>query len=457
MAGVTRRVACRAAIFAALTVLLAGSVFQPWPGPVASVHAQGPGAAAPAAGAPARTIEYERDVKPILSKCFGCHGPKQVQSGLRLDLRQNALRGGDYGVVIVPGDAAGSKLFQRVAGSSAGLQMPPTGALPPDEIETLRAWIDQGAEMPGSALGPAAVTRPTEPRVQTFLDAIARQDLAAVRQALSVDRTLARAADGAGSTALMHAAYEGTVLIMRALIDAGADVNAANVRQATALHWAVPDQEKVKLLLDNGARADAKTVEGRTSLYVAAMLSEGVPAMRLLLVAGADVEAETVLGATPLFPAATTGAESTKLLLDHGANPNARAKSGATPILFTRGAEVIALLLARGADATVRSKTGESSLMEAAVRGDVAAAKLLLDHGAEVNAADHRGYTPLLLAAQYDRDAVELVRLLLDRGADPGAVAEGETALGLAAKRGENGVTRLLRERSVARSSRVQQ
>src|SRR5229473_8511573 len=98
------------------------------------------------------TVDYEQHVKPILaSKCFGCHGPTQQQSGLRLDLRQNALRGGDYGVVIVPGKSAESKLILRLAGPTAGLQMPPTGALPPEYIAMLRAWIDQGAEMPGRA------------------------------------------------------------------------------------------------------------------------------------------------------------------------------------------------------------------------------------------------------------------------------------------------------------------
>ena len=63
-------------------------------------------------------VDYERDVQPILAaNCFGCHGPRQQQSGLRLDLRQNALRGGDYGVVIVPGNAADSKLIKRLIGS----------------------------------------------------------------------------------------------------------------------------------------------------------------------------------------------------------------------------------------------------------------------------------------------------------------------------------------------------
>src|SRR6185295_19781817 len=122
---------------------------------------------------PAAKVSYEQQVRPILaSRCFGCHGPRQQQSGLRLDLRQNALRGGDYGVVIVPGKSAASKLIQRLTGTDAGLQMPPTGALPPDEIAVLRAWIDSGADMPGRAAEVAVVERRTEPRIQTFIDAI---------------------------------------------------------------------------------------------------------------------------------------------------------------------------------------------------------------------------------------------------------------------------------------------
>jgi ankyrin repeat protein len=420
-------------------------------GVVASVHAQNPATPSPAGSSSTAKVDYEDDVRPILtSRCFSCHGPKQAQSGLRLDLRQNALRGGDYGVVIVPGKAAESKLIQRLIGSSAGLQMPPTGELPINEVETLRAWIEQGAEMPGNAFETAIERPPTAPAVQAFLDQIERRDLAAVRKSLAANRDLARAADGAGSTALMHSASVGTVAIMRELLEAGADVNAPNVRKATALHWALPDPEKVKLLLVKGARANEKTVEGRTPLYIAASLPAGAPAVRLLLEVGANVDEPTIPGTTALFPAATTSAEIVKLLLDKGANPNARAKTDATPLMFTRGADVIALLLARGADVRARSKTGETALMETAIRGDAAASKLLLDNGADVNAADHRGYTPLLLAAQHDGDAVELVRLLLSRGANPNATAEGETALSLAAKRGETEVTDLLREAAAA-------
>jgi ankyrin repeat protein len=418
-------------------------------------YAQVPPGAPPARG---QVVNYEEQVRPILAaRCFGCHGPRQQQSGLRLDLRQNALRGGDYGVVIVPGHSAESKLFQRLIGSDAGLQMPPTGELPANEIATLRAWIDSGADMPGRAAETAPVERHTEPRVQTFLDAIAAHDLAAVRKALTSDKTLARSADGSGSTALMHGAYAGTVEIMHVLLEAGADVNASNRRNATALHWALADPDKVKLLLMKGARIDAKTVDGRTPLYSAVTLPAGTAVVKVLLEMGAEVDARTITGTTPLFGAVIAGAENTRMLLDKGANPSAVSQTGATPLMTTRSSDVVSLLVARGADVKARSKRGETALADAAARGDIAAVRLLLDKGADVNAVDYRGYTPLMHATQYDRDSPELVRLLLSRGANVNVKGEGQTPLSIAARRGETELTRLLREALAARTSGSQQ
>ena len=394
---------------------------------------------------PVSAIDYERDVRPILTQCFSCHGPRKTLSGLRLDLRQNALRGGDYGVVIVPGRSGESKLIMRLEGSKAGTQMPPDGPLPQHEIDILRAWIDQGAEMPGRALETAPAASETSAPVKRLLDDIVSDDVAAIRRLLAEDPTLARAADGFGSTVLMHAAASGSIAVMRALVEAGAEVGAANSRGATALHWAQPDAAKVALLLSNGAAVDPKTVEGRTPLYVAATLAAGMPSMQILIEAGANPNADTLVGATPLFPAVNSSAGMTKLLLDKGANPNHVTKSGATPILFTRDAAVVELLIARGADVRARSKIGETALMDAATRGDAAAAKILIAKGADVNARDHRGYTALMFAAQYDGDAVALVRLLLAHGADVTPIAEEQTALSLAAKRGETAVTKLLR------------
>src|SRR4029434_8094278 len=97
---------------------------------------------------PSREVDYKQDIQPLLAqKCYSCHGPDVQQAGLRLDLRQNALRGGDYGPVIKIGNSASSKLIRRLVDGDGGLQMPPTGALSDDEIGLLRAWIDQGAEV----------------------------------------------------------------------------------------------------------------------------------------------------------------------------------------------------------------------------------------------------------------------------------------------------------------------
>src|SRR5262249_31362433 len=155
----------------------------------------------------------------------------------------------------------------------------------------------------------------------------------------------------------------------------------------------------------------AKTIEGRTPLYTAAQLPAGAATIRLLLEVGADVDARTILGTTPLFAAAAAGAENVRLLIDKMANVNAVSLSGATPLMASRDRDVVALLVSQGADAAIRPKRGEPALAAAATRGDLAATTLLLDKGADVNAPDYRGYTPLILAAQHDRDSPELVRL----------------------------------------------
>jgi Protein of unknown function (DUF1553)/Protein of unknown function (DUF1549)/Planctomycete cytochrome C len=96
-------------------------------------------------------IDFEVSIRPILTKyCVSCHGPTKQEGSLRLDRRESAFRGGDnYAPSIVAGDASASSLFRFVADSEADLKMPPKGEQPnADEIETLKKWIDQGAEWP---------------------------------------------------------------------------------------------------------------------------------------------------------------------------------------------------------------------------------------------------------------------------------------------------------------------
>jgi hypothetical protein len=93
-------------------------------------------------------IDFARDIKPILDEnCLRCHGPEKPKNNFRLDNRAAALKGGDDGVDIVPGNSAKSPLIHYVAHLVADSEMPPVGKgrrLTPAQIATLRAWIDQG-------------------------------------------------------------------------------------------------------------------------------------------------------------------------------------------------------------------------------------------------------------------------------------------------------------------------
>jgi Protein of unknown function (DUF1553)/Protein of unknown function (DUF1549)/Planctomycete cytochrome C len=100
-------------------------------------------------------VDFTRDIQPILEKnCYECHSAKKQKSGLRLDDKENVLRGGDSGKPdLIPGKSHDSQLILRVAGLVAQDEiMPPKGErLTPEQIGLLEAWIDQGATFPQSA------------------------------------------------------------------------------------------------------------------------------------------------------------------------------------------------------------------------------------------------------------------------------------------------------------------
>ena len=94
-------------------------------------------------------VDFKRQIAPILQRCQVCHGAAQQMSGLRLDRRDDAMRGGYSGPVIQPGNSAASRLILLVAGREEGKIMPPVGdKLTAREIGLLRAWIDQGVGWP---------------------------------------------------------------------------------------------------------------------------------------------------------------------------------------------------------------------------------------------------------------------------------------------------------------------
>lgn len=96
-------------------------------------------------------VEFVRDIKPIFdNSCVTCHKQGKAKGKLRLDVREEALKGGSEGPAMIAGKSAESLLIQLVAGAHPDFdRMPPKGdPLTPEQIGLLRAWIDQGMEWP---------------------------------------------------------------------------------------------------------------------------------------------------------------------------------------------------------------------------------------------------------------------------------------------------------------------
>ena len=106
-----------------------------------------------AAGAAEQKVDFARDVQPIFkSACYQCHGPDKQKGKLRLDAKAIALNGGKSGKSIVPGQAAQSELLRRITSKDEDERMPQDREpLTAEQIATIKAWIEQGANWPDAA------------------------------------------------------------------------------------------------------------------------------------------------------------------------------------------------------------------------------------------------------------------------------------------------------------------
>src|SRR5262249_9195929 len=98
-----------------------------------------------------------------------------------LDRRRDAMRGGT-GPVIGRGNGS-SQLYMRLVGSDFGPQMPPTGALPADQIAVIKAWLEQGAEWPDEASGEAAPLA-ADPEAARLAALLRRGDVSSFKRAV---------------------------------------------------------------------------------------------------------------------------------------------------------------------------------------------------------------------------------------------------------------------------------
>ena len=232
-------------------------------------------------------------------------------------------------------------------------------------------------------------------------------------------------AAGREDASLVEAARDRDGNAVRALLDAGADVDARQPDGATALHWAVhwDDAGMARRLVRAGADVDAAGAYGVTPLSLAAANASAV-LVELLVGAGADPNAARDSGETPLMRAASTGSvAAVRALLAAGADIDAAEPTGAQTALMLaasgRHPDVVAVLLARGADLEARSRLGFTPLLFAAREGDLTSARRLVAAGADVDAAMPDGTSALLVAAV--RGQAGVARFLLEAGADPNA------------------------------------
>lgn len=289
--------------------------------------------------------------------------------------------------------------------------------------------------------------------------------------------------EGTGSAAgpvntaqtLMEAAQFGDVKLVKSFLARGADrgtLNQALFVAASSEPLAIDPSGRVvndlefgyaaiaRLLLEKGARPEARDEAGRTPLILAAGHGEtGV--VKLLLERGVNIEAADGEGATALIWAACNcpgvdmpdTSDSVRVLLKNGANIEAKDGKGGTALMAaaTWGrAWILQILLDKGAQIEARDEQGNTALIVAASGGGYPTAdavQMLLARGADIEASDNDGDTALMRAASTGGyEDAKIVKMLLDRGADVRAKNKiGQTALDLATKAGRLKVLPLLR------------
>ncbi|MCL2334850.1 MAG: ankyrin repeat domain-containing protein [Endomicrobia bacterium] len=250
-----------------------------------------------------------------------------------------------------------------------------------------------------------------------------------------------------GMTVLMYASKRGDdyIELTKRILKQGkkADVNAKAKDTVTmdgnsALHFAAgaplysrlpikesKNLETVKLLTANGADVNSKNAAGATPLMYASPESA-----EILLKAGADINAKDNHGITVLMYAVMKGdknIEFTKRILElkqgNKAYVNAKSRDGMSALHFAAGfkynmqnLETVKLLIANGADVNAKNSFGDTPLLSYAYRSNADIIKVLIDAGADVNASSKKGETPLMRAAKFND--INVAKLLIDSGAD---------------------------------------
>lgn len=151
-------------------------------------------------GAP--TVDYNKHVKPIFSKhCFECHSEikKKEKAGFVFDNLQRLANSIGPGEIIVPKDTSASDLLEIVTLPDGKRAMPPEGKdkLSPKEVQTLRTWIEEGANLPGIDIAARiAAERRTGPKQLMNWTNAKGKKLRATYEGMEGENVLLKAEDG---------------------------------------------------------------------------------------------------------------------------------------------------------------------------------------------------------------------------------------------------------------------
>ncbi len=237
--------------------------------------------------------------------------------------------------------------------------------------------------------------------------------------------------DKCGDTLLHKIAEAGNAKIMELLLNKGADVHLKGEINDTPLHRAATP-ECVKLLINRGANIHARTRGGYTPLNCQEILKQP-KSVKLLIQLGANVNTKTEFGDTPLHNA--TSPKVAKILIKNGADVHARTwgrsnLAGQTPLhravwhydettaQRAKSKKFIKVLLNNGAldDINVQDKYGRTPLHFASHKN----ARILINHGADINICENEYGTPLHEAVKFKR--YKKARILLECGANKYAI-----------------------------------
>jgi len=257
--------------------------------------------------------------------------------------------------------------------------------------------------------------------------------------------------DADGTPALMAATLFGDANLVKVLLDGGADPNRTGVGGTTALMWAVPNVDKVRLLIDHGANVNAKSETDRTAFLVAASFPRTLDVLRLLLDKGADLRAQDRSGANALALAVRSAdVEVVRFLADKGLEPGALT-AGARRAGVARNDLPTADYLVSKAPASAPELLGAAATWQPA---NLVAR--WIEAGGDVNSSLAAQYarTPLMNAITSEAEGVDTVRLLLEKGANPNAeTTEGERPLDWAMYKGDRAKIEILEKYGATRGS----